>query len=164
MLWCREILRLLKLLLLSGWQTREVVMSAPHQRHTVCWKMNGIFVCFSSLLYNICSCKYIMYNIYLFKTGFIFFVYNVGIRTVLCKGLVVWEIRGCGRISLRHKHKLGVLNKQVLCVCVYIYIYTAAFDVCGSVHHITIHKEKSNKMQQYIKIFIIPYLYEAQHV
>jgi len=32
------------------------------------------------------------------------------------------------------------------------------------VHHTTIHKEKFNKMQQYIKIFIIPYLYEAQHV
>ena len=26
------------------------------------------------------------------------------------------------------------------------------------------HKEKSNKMQQYIQNFIIPYLYEAQHV
>jgi len=37
-------------------------------------------------------------------------------------------------------------------------------DVCGSVHHSTIRKEKSNKMQQCIKIFIIPYLYEAQHV
>jgi len=37
-------------------------------------------------------------------------------------------------------------------------------DVRGSVHHSTIHKEKSKKMQQYIKIFIIPYLYEAQHV
>ena len=37
-------------------------------------------------------------------------------------------------------------------------------DVRGSVHHGTIHKEKSNKMQQYINIFIIPYLYEAQRV
>jgi len=27
-----------------------------------------------------------------------------------------------------------------------------------------IHKEKTNKMQQCINIFIIPYLYEAQHV
>jgi hypothetical protein len=27
-----------------------------------------------------------------------------------------------------------------------------------------IRKEKSNKMQQCIKIFIFPYLYEAQHV
>jgi len=27
-----------------------------------------------------------------------------------------------------------------------------------------IHKEKSNKMHQCIKIVIIPYLYEAQHV
>jgi len=27
-----------------------------------------------------------------------------------------------------------------------------------------VSKEKSNKMQQCIKIFIIPYLYEAQHV
>jgi hypothetical protein len=32
------------------------------------------------------------------------------------------------------------------------------------VHHRTIHKEKSNKMQQSIKYFIIPYLYEVQHV
>ena len=40
----------------------------------------------------------------------------------------------------------------------------AKFDVSGSVPHSTIHKEKSNKMQQRIKIFIIPYLYEAQHV
>jgi hypothetical protein len=37
-------------------------------------------------------------------------------------------------------------------------------DVRGSVHHSTIHKEKSNKMQQYIKLFIISYLYKAQHV
>jgi hypothetical protein len=26
-------------------------------------------------------------------------------------------------------------------------------DVCGSVHHSTVHTEKSNKMQQYIKIY-----------
>jgi len=38
------------------------------------------------------------------------------------------------------------------------------FDVRGSVHHSTIHREKPNKMQECIKIFIIPYLYEAQHV
>jgi hypothetical protein len=37
-------------------------------------------------------------------------------------------------------------------------------DARGSVHHSKIHKVKSNKMQQCIKIFIIPYLYEAQHV
>ena len=42
--------------------------------------------------------------------------------------------------------------------------YFLGHDVRGSVHHTTIHKEKFNKMQQYIKIFIIPYLYEAQHV
>jgi hypothetical protein len=29
---------------------------------------------------------------------------------------------------------------------------------------VTLHKEKSNKMQQCINFFIIPYLYEAQHV
>ena len=28
------------------------------------------------------------------------------------------------------------------------------FDVCQSVHHSTIHKEKSNKMQQCIKILL----------
>ena len=37
-------------------------------------------------------------------------------------------------------------------------------NVCGYVHHSTIRKEKSNKMQQCTKIFIIPYLYEAQNV
>jgi len=31
-------------------------------------------------------------------------------------------------------------------------------------HHSKIHKKKSNKMRQCIKLFIIPYLYEAQHV
>jgi len=40
----------------------------------------------------------------------------------------------------------------------------SAFGVRGSVHHSKIHKEKCNKMQQCIKIFIIPYLYKAQHV
>jgi len=38
---------------------------------------------------------------------------------------------------------------------------TIKLDVRGSVYHSTIHKEKSNKMYQN---FIIPYLYEAQHV
>ena len=37
-------------------------------------------------------------------------------------------------------------------------------NVRGSAHHGTIHKEKSNKMQQCVNFFIIPYLYEAQHV
>jgi hypothetical protein len=37
-------------------------------------------------------------------------------------------------------------------------------DICRFVHHSKIHKEKSNKMQQCIKICIIPYLYKAQHV
>jgi hypothetical protein len=46
-----------------------------------------------------------------------------------------------------------MMGQKVLC----------KLDVRGSVHHSTIHKEKSNKMQQCIKIFIIPYLYEAQH-
>jgi hypothetical protein len=41
---------------------------------------------------------------------------------------------------------------------------TGVLDVRGSVHHSTVHREKSNKMQQSTKIFIIPYLYEAQHV
>jgi len=36
-------------------------------------------------------------------------------------------------------------------------------DVRGSVHRSTIHKEKSNKMQQCINIYSIPYLYEHTH-
>jgi len=39
-----------------------------------------------------------------------------------------------------------------------------AVNVRGSVHHNTILVQKSNKMQQCIKMFFIPYLYEAQHV
>jgi len=38
------------------------------------------------------------------------------------------------------------------------------FNVRGSVHHRAIHKEKSNKMQQYIKILLFHIFYEAQHV
>jgi hypothetical protein len=37
-------------------------------------------------------------------------------------------------------------------------------DFRGSMAHSIMHKGKSNKMQQCIKIFIIPYLYEAQYV
>jgi len=33
-------------------------------------------------------------------------------------------------------------------------LYTHEVDVCGSVHISTIHKEKSNKMQQCIKILL----------
>jgi len=32
------------------------------------------------------------------------------------------------------------------------------------VHHSKIHQEKSNKMKKMCQNFIIPYLYEAQHV
>jgi len=46
----------------------------------------------------------------------------------------------------------------VICLCV------SKLDVCGSMHHSTIRKEKFNKMQKCIIIFIIPYLYKAQHV
>jgi hypothetical protein len=42
--------------------------------------------------------------------------------------------------------------------------FFAKLYVRGSLHHSTFHKEKSNKMQAYIKIFIILYLYKAQHV
>ena len=43
-------------------------------------------------------------------------------------------------------------------------MYPLKLDVRGSVHHSSIRKEKSNKEQHCIKIFIIPYLHEAQHV
>jgi len=51
---------------------------------------------------------------------------------------------------------------QALRIC-YLRTYYG-LDVRASVHHSKIHKEKSNKMLQCINIFIIPYLYEAQHV
>jgi len=40
--------------------------------------------------------------------------------------------------------------------------HSVHFDVHGSVHHSTIHEEKSNNATMYQNI-IIPYLYEAQH-
>jgi len=38
------------------------------------------------------------------------------------------------------------------------------FDVRGSVHHSSIHKEKIQQDATMYQNFIIPYLYEAQHV
>ena len=63
-------------------------------------------------------------------------------------------------------HKTGFLLHEVTTLLLTSQYYYCCYklDVCGSVYHSTIHKEKSNKMQQCIKIFIIPYLYEAQHV
>jgi len=49
-------------------------------------------------------------------------------------------------------------------LCLLLHLMGVSVDVCGSVHHSTIRKEKSDKMQQCIKIFIVSYLYEAQHV
>jgi hypothetical protein len=46
----------------------------------------------------------------------------------------------------------------------FIFLIDIFLDVRGSVHHNTIRKEKSNKMQKYIKLIIIPYLYKAQYV
>jgi len=37
-------------------------------------------------------------------------------------------------------------------------------DVCGSVHRSTIHKEEIQQDATMYQNFIIPYLYEAQHV
>jgi hypothetical protein len=37
-------------------------------------------------------------------------------------------------------------------------------DVRGSVHHSTIHKEKIQQDATMCQNFVIPYLYEAQHV
>jgi len=37
-------------------------------------------------------------------------------------------------------------------------------DVCASVHHSTTHKEKIQQDATVYQNFIIPYLYEAQHV
>jgi len=41
---------------------------------------------------------------------------------------------------------------------------TVSLDVRGSVHHRTIHKEKMQQDATMYRNFIIPYLYEAQHV
>jgi len=43
------------------------------------------------------------------------------------------------------------------------FIIMTPWQKCNQWSDINIHKEKSNKMQQCIKIFI-PHLYEAQHV
>jgi hypothetical protein len=44
------------------------------------------------------------------------------------------------------------------------YIKKIQHDVRGSAHHRTIHKEKSKQGATMHQNFIIPYLYEAQHV
>jgi hypothetical protein len=36
----------------------------------------------------------------------------------------------------------------------FLNVINLKLDVCGSVHHCTIHKEKSNKMEQCIKILL----------
>jgi hypothetical protein len=38
------------------------------------------------------------------------------------------------------------------------------FDVCESMHHSTIHKENPTRCNNVSKFFIIPCVYEAQHV
>ena len=53
---------------------------------------------------------------------------------------------------------------QIKAEVLYYFNKKVQFHVRGSVHHSTIQKEKSNKMQQCFKLFVIPYLYEAQHV
>jgi hypothetical protein len=65
---------------------------------------------------------------------------------------------------MKWKNCLGSLGLHYKWVLLFLYLnFFFSFDVCGSVHHSTIHKEKSSKMQMY-QNFIIPYLYEAQHV
>jgi hypothetical protein len=41
---------------------------------------------------------------------------------------------------------------------------TITFDIRGFVHHSTIHKEKIKQDATMYQNFIIPYLYEVQHV
>jgi len=68
-------------------------------------------------------------------------------RASFCKDLLPSRVLLCFETTAK-SHTVAVLK----------------LDVRGFVHHNTIRKEKSNKMHQCIKIFIIPYLYEAQHV
>jgi hypothetical protein len=42
--------------------------------------------------------------------------------------------------------------------------YQLTFDVRGSVHHRTIHKEKIQQDATMYQNYIVPYLYEVQHV
>jgi hypothetical protein len=70
-------------------------------------------------------------------------------------------------VFLQPEHVLSSMN---YCCLTWFQLFVAhdemflKHDVHGSMHHSTIYKEKSNKIQQCIKKFIIPYLYEAQHV
>jgi hypothetical protein len=63
-------------------------------------------------------------------------------------------------MGLAEAYKPTQIKAEVL----YYFKKKVQFHVCGSVHHSKIQKEKSNKMQQCVKIFIIPYLYESQHI
>jgi hypothetical protein len=50
-------------------------------------------------------------------------------------------------------------------VCTSKFTWSNLLDVRGSVHHSTIHKEKSNKMQQCIKILLFHiYMNVVRHV
>jgi hypothetical protein len=89
-------------------------------------------------------------------------------RFTLPKHLAVYEVLGC---KIKHYTNVSQLEERSRALCVGDTSHmtlstnsTCEFDFRGSVHHSTIRKEKSNKIQQCIKIFIIPYLYEAQHV
>jgi len=44
------------------------------------------------------------------------------------------------------------------------YMFPDKLDVCGSVRHSTMYKEKMQQDATIYQNFIIPYLYEAQHV
>ena len=75
-----------------------------------------------------------------------FFFYNICLF-VLCEHLFLifttlkFKIHQCVYYDCEHSSIfLNVINLKL--------------DVCGSVHHSTINKEKSNKMQQCIKILL----------
>jgi hypothetical protein len=52
-------------------------------------------------------------------------------------------------ISTRYGETCGKKGRQLILIGVPLWL-----DVRGSMHHVTIHKEKSNKMQQRIKILL----------
>lgn len=55
--------------------------------------------------------------------GVTFFTYTVYLKTMSCKGLVLWEVRGEGNQPLKyvHRQKLKVQNRDVQEYYIHVY-------------------------------------------
>jgi hypothetical protein len=81
------------------------------------------------------------------------------IFTKICRYIAFQPCRGWGsQFAAVSKQRPRFIPGQSIWCLWWIKLYSdrlfLGLDVCGSVHHNTIHKEKSNKMQQCIRILL----------